>query len=641
MALPLPPPSLPARSGSQWLVGQNVPSIGRGGAEGQRSVGVQAFEILNNNKRNLQLLPSKRIDDIAQWLQDVGVHIPEWSATGLVAGLGGLPLTTIKGVVSGKRCEPVQRVRDPPRVAAPKKDANKGLSHSGVVTTVQSKSPLSFLASVVSEPIAYSVERVHKKILPCPEIIAGLRVASLAATIISNGWSEEAFPVLLSTLDCHFPRQFGDINHSRYFLNLFRQSLVAEAQSLQTKALHAIVPALKTPSHLVRAFDTISPKSGEVLLEEVVYYTNERGRLSWMLLDMVPLASDVTHIIQSLKRASDDEDLATCLIPAVRIPSAAKMPALEHHAAEKISDLLIATERRHLLSDAEMRWRLAQNTGDGAFFGNKTGDKIAVLLAAKQGIEAEKCPGQLCEWHGVVKVLEHADHLEEHGGGGFMHTYNRLTKYVRNAFAFGTGQKVGRSVARELKLRWLRPIAKQEGGTRTAMYECKRVPPVLFNNLAIYYRATICTINMLRAPNATKTTATRKEIQKLRKIGKMLMDLPMLVFSLARYSMRQPLLHYGECAQSLSVTGFERVRIQSSTLRSLDENLSALHVCRGVVGISMRMATFIWPWARQFGLRSRYIDIASFLQVVLQASGVSRRLPYLAKHIVHVCVRHS
>ena len=135
MALSLPPPSLPARSGSQWLVGQNVPSIGRGGAEGQRSVGLQAFEILNNNKRNLQLIPSKRIRDIAQWLQDVGVHIPEWSATGLVAGLGGLPLTTIKGVVSGKRCEPVQRFRDPPRVAAPKKDANKGLSHSGVATT--------------------------------------------------------------------------------------------------------------------------------------------------------------------------------------------------------------------------------------------------------------------------------------------------------------------------------------------------------------------------------------------------------------------------------------------------------------------------------------------------------------------------
>ena len=86
LALPLPPPSLPAQSGSQWLVGQNVPSIGRGGAEGQRSVGVQALQILNNNKRNLQLLPSKRIDDIAQWLQDVGVHIPEWSATGIFAG---------------------------------------------------------------------------------------------------------------------------------------------------------------------------------------------------------------------------------------------------------------------------------------------------------------------------------------------------------------------------------------------------------------------------------------------------------------------------------------------------------------------------------------------------------------------------
>ena len=73
----------------------------------------------------------------------------------------------------------------------------------------------------------------------------------------------------------------------------------------------------------------------------------------------------------------------------------------------------------------------------------------------------------------------------------------------------------------------------------------------------------------------------------------MLIDLPMLVFSLARYSMRQPLLMYGECAQSLSVTGFERVRIQSSTLRSMDENISALHACRGVVGISMRVASFI------------------------------------------------
>ena len=65
-------------------------------------------------------------------------------------------------------------------------------------------------------------------IAPCSETAAAMRVASLAAVVIANGWADDSFARLIATLDYHFPPQFGDMNHSRSFLNGFRRSMVSE-----------------------------------------------------------------------------------------------------------------------------------------------------------------------------------------------------------------------------------------------------------------------------------------------------------------------------------------------------------------------------------------------------------------------------
>ena len=644
MAIPLPPVLLPDSAGDTWIVGRNTPSIGRGGARGDRSVALQAYELINNVRFNLHKLPSQQIDTISQWLQNVGVHVPQWSATGLTSGLGAVALPTVKDVIKPSRQKPTPTLCVPalPAFAAASSsvssDAHRPQTTSSDIVGIQPgvRSALSHALTrpfddfklsvnvVTPAPAASLVSRAPGP--PCSNIEAGMRVASLAAMIISNGWPEEALPVLISSLDCWFPREFGELNHSAAFLNGFRRTLIAETQHQQTLAVHSLIPALRLPSHLMRAFDTVSPKSGECLLETTLYYTNASGKLAWMLLDMVPLAADVSH---SLTEAAQWSDRTTLKELGTPDPVAKSLPLLEYHAHEKVSDLIVATERRHFLTDDEMKWRKAQDTADGAFFGTNTGDLIGRLLCAKQGIPEEKTPGQLCDWHGIVKGLEHADRLEQHKGG-FLCKYVTLTRGLRKQFAYGTAQKVARSTARQLKLTWVRPLAPQKGGTRTAFFECQRVPPNLFTNLAAYYAAAISMMGML-------TKSAEKE--KFRRLGRSLSDLPLMMFTLARYEMRKPIISYGGPAQGLSVTGFERVRLQRASYYLLDSRVAALHACIGLIGVSARLHAYIWPWSRNYGLRTSRSSIASFLQVLLQCAGVSRSMPLLAKHVVRACVK--
>ena len=75
---------------------------------------------------------------------------------------------------------------------------------------------------------------------------------------------------------------------------------------------------------------------------------------------------------------------------------------------------MLALERRNGISAEELRWRLAMNVADGAFFGGRAGDLAGHLLVEKQGIHRDRCAQQLCDWHGLVKLLEHSDRTREH-----------------------------------------------------------------------------------------------------------------------------------------------------------------------------------------------------------------------------------
>ena len=131
---------------------------------------------------------------------------------------------------------------------------------------------------------------------------------------------------------------------------------------------------------------------------------------------MVPLAADVAHAVAAREdlEVLDTDPLSRLAMPGPGAAVEGALPALAYHGNEKISDKLLDLERRSGFSAEELRWRLAMNVADGAFFGGRTGDLVGHLLVEKQGIHRDRCAQQLCDWHGLVKLLDHSDRTREH-----------------------------------------------------------------------------------------------------------------------------------------------------------------------------------------------------------------------------------
>ena len=128
-----------------------------------------------------------------------------------------------------------------------------------------------------------------------------------------------------------------------------------------------------------------------------------------------------------------------------------------------------------------------------------------------------------------MKLLEHADRLEKDGVQKYTRRYYKLTQQLRREFAYGTGQKVARSMAKAFKMAWLRPAAPQEGGTRTVAFEIQRVPPVFINNFVVYYQALTAMIRLSPA----------KEKEKYRRMGLEFANPALCCFIVARYEARR------------------------------------------------------------------------------------------------------
>ena len=267
---------------------------------------------------------------------------------------------------------------------------------------------------------------------------------------------------------------------------------------------------------------------------------------------MVPLAADVAHIVAAREDLDvlETDPLSRLAKPGPSAAVEGALPALAYHGMEKISDALLDLERRNGFSAEELRWRLAMNVADGAFFWGRTGDLVGHLLVEKQGIHRDRCAQQLCDWHGLVKLLEHSDRTREHRVQAFTQRYYTLAQRLRRAFAYGTGQKVAKAMAAAFHIAWLRPAAPQEGGTRTAAFEIQRVPPVFLNNFFVYFQSLVALLRV--GPQAEK--------QKLAQLGQELTDPALFIFIVARYEARRPLLRFTQVAQQVHKAGFERTR---------------------------------------------------------------------------------
>lgn len=63
--------------------------------------------------------------------------------------------------------------------------------------------------------------------------------------------------------------------------------------------------------------------------------------------------------------------------------------------------------------------------------------------------------------------------------------YYKAAACVRRVGAFGVGQQIMHAVSAHTGMKWMRPIAPQPNGTRTAIFECERVPPVFLLDLPV------------------------------------------------------------------------------------------------------------------------------------------------------------
>ena len=159
---------------------------------------------------------------------------------------------------------------------------------------------------------------------------------------------------------------------------------------------------------------------------------------------------------------------------------------------------------------------------------------------------------------------------------------------IRSNFAFGNCRTVAQSMAKRFQMPWRSPLAPHSDGTRTVMYESERCHPNFFNNLRVVaysfrFREKEAIENSRRtAARAETAVGPRrglrcKAAKALRSLGGEILDARMLLFVCARWEHRHScLLPYGNMAQSLVVSGFEKQVAQEEVLAAMSVRCGAL-----------------------------------------------------------------
>ena len=141
------------------------------------------------------------------------------------------------------------------------------------------------------------------------------------------------------------------------------------------RALHTVVPALKIPSDYVRAFDTLTPKSGDTVLIAMRMVTGGNGRILSCLLGLPCLAADaapVGPVAAGRGAAKSDLDLRLSDLlgtKAVKSKLEYDQLILGDHRPQKIADKLLQLEKRYMFSPGESRCTKSHDVADGALIG--------------------------------------------------------------------------------------------------------------------------------------------------------------------------------------------------------------------------------------------------------------------------------
>ena len=488
-----------------------------------------------------------------------------------------------------------------------------------------------------AQPRVTPLPSIHTMPSDMQHTLAALRVGTLVAKILAAGATLKDFEGWMHTLDALFPGEFGQINHSRHFANSFADSLLQTVEGCHMWELQRNLRALRMPSDFARTIDGITVSIGESLLIHVVIAMGRDGVVRWHLLDLTPQGvmapstarsehddarDDITDdaTLDQLHRAGDGD--------AWRQNQDTNTAWTGFQSAGPTVDKCHQVEGRYSIFDLDRVHRFAVNVADGAVEGPH-GKHIGFLSAQRSGIAVSMASsvsssgsavpaaslassaatvgaaraglefpwGSTDQAHSIDNAGARADQVEKRPGG-YVAAYMQGAQQVRHLFGMGKCRVIIRAVAKKYGLSWRRPLAPHSAQTRTMLYESKRVPPNLLRNVAaIVYALRFLLREAIEGSRRQSAAKRRKTVatcgvntllaRQHRSLGRCILDPQMLLFLSMRYDhRRQASLQYAQLAQSVEISGLEKVVLQEETEVAMMLKIASIRAVRGIMHVA-------------------------------------------------------
>ena len=283
---------------------------------------------------------------------------------------------------------------------------------------------------------------------------------------------------------------------------------------------------------------------------------------------------------------------------ATRVVSAAASATV---AAPAVSSLGSATRAASAAAAATVAAPAASSSGSAT---RAAGAAAAATVAAATHGDLVFPWGATDQAHSIDNAGGRADKLETHPGG-YVSAYTLATQQVRHVFGLGRGRVIIRSVAKKYKLSWRTPLAPHSQQTRTMLYESKRVPPNFLRNMAaIVYGLRFLLREAIEGARRQSGKKRRKTqvmcgantlaARQYRLLGRSVLDPEMLLFISMRYDhRRQASLRYAQQAQSVEISGLDKVVMQAETDVVMMFKIASIRAVLGIIHLAWTLSRVV------------------------------------------------
>ena len=198
-----------------------------------------------------------------------------------------------------------------------------------------------------------------------------------------------------------------------------------------------------------------------------------------------------------------------------------------------------------------------------------------------------------------------------------------------------------RAVAKKYKLSWRTPLAPHSQQTRAMLYESKRVPPNFLRNMAATAYGLRFLLREAIEGARRQSSAKKRKTQVMcgvntlaarqyRLLGRSVLDPEMLLFISMRYDhRRQASLRYAQQAQSVEISGLDKVVMQEETDVAMMFKIASIRAVLGIIHLAWTLSGVV-----------KKTELAAFTTVMLWHVS-SRHYPALIPILLEFVFRGS